>query len=346
MVTLISIGINGYGTIGKRIADAVLKNPNFKLVGVAKYSPDYASKVASRRGIDIFVPEEKWGDFEKIGVTPKGTIEDFLNMSSIIIDASPGGKGLINLALYKGAGKRAIFQGGEKPEVAEVSYSSYCNFYDAVGKKYVRVVSCNTTGLLRVVCILHREFHVRTVKALIIRRGADPREDSRGPINSIKLETLEEISHHARDANTVVPSLHIETQAVVVPTTLMHVQYLDIEFETPVSKSKIIETLSSYNRFLIIDPKKSGVDSTSKIIEVARDVSRSRNDIYENIVFENTVRVSGNNLSLIQAIHQESIVIPENIDAVYAISNAGLSMEQTLAETDRYLGVGSLKDVF
>lgn len=343
---MVKVGVNGYGTIGKRVADAILKNPRFQLVGIVKYTPDYSSKIAFKKGINIYVPQDKWRDFESTGITPKGTIQEFLEESSIIIDASPNGKGAANLSLYKGAGKPAIFQGGEKPEVAELSYSTYCNYDEAFGRKYLRVVSCNTTGILRVLCALHREFNVKRARVLVIRRGADPKEDARGPINSIKLESFEDVSHHGKDAMLVLPSVKITSQAVVVPTTLMHVQYLDIDVASPVTRSQVIEALSKYARILLVNPKKTGIDSTSKLIEAARDFLRSRNDIYENIVFENTIIVSDNNISLIQAIHQESIVVPENMDALYAIANIKLPFEKVVEETDRLLGVGGLKDVF
>ncbi len=33
---MIKVSVNGYGTIGKRVADATLKQPDMELVGVAK----------------------------------------------------------------------------------------------------------------------------------------------------------------------------------------------------------------------------------------------------------------------------------------------------------------------
>uniref|UniRef100_A0A7C2FH46 Glyceraldehyde-3-phosphate dehydrogenase n=1 Tax=Thermosphaera aggregans TaxID=54254 RepID=A0A7C2FH46_9CREN len=343
---MFKVGVNGYGTIGKRVADAIVKNPRFQLVGIVKYTPDYSSRIAFKKGINIYVPAEKWSDFESQGIKPKGTIQEFLEESSIIVDASPNGKGAANLPMYKAAGKPAIFQGGEKPEVAELSFSAYCNYDDAVGRKYLRVVSCNTTGILRILCVLHREFTVKRAKVLVIRRGADPKEDARGPINSIKLESIGDVSHHGKDAMLVLPDVKIISQAVVVPTTLMHVQYLDIDLGQPVTKSQVIEALSRYARILLVDPGKTGLDSTSKLTEAARDLLRSRNDIYENIVFENTVIVSENNVSLLQAIHQESIVVPENVDALYAVANIKIPFEKVVEETDRLLGIGGLKDVF
>src|SRR3990167_8167144 len=45
--------------------------------------------------------------------------------------------------------KKAIFQGGEKSKVADVSFVAQCNYAKALNKQFIRVVSCNTTGLCR-----------------------------------------------------------------------------------------------------------------------------------------------------------------------------------------------------
>ena len=55
------IGINGYGTIGKRVADAVTAQDDMKIVGVTKRTPDYEAKAAVERGYDLYisVPERE-----------------------------------------------------------------------------------------------------------------------------------------------------------------------------------------------------------------------------------------------------------------------------------------------
>ena len=57
-----------------------------------------------------------------------------------------------------------IFQGGEKAEVAEVSFIAQSNYNDSWGKNAVRVVSCNTTGLSRVLGAIDRKFGVKQAK--------------------------------------------------------------------------------------------------------------------------------------------------------------------------------------
>ncbi|MGB9372250.1 MAG: glyceraldehyde 3-phosphate dehydrogenase NAD-binding domain-containing protein, partial [Halobacteriota archaeon] len=45
----VKVAINGYGNIGKRVADAVAKQDDMKLVGVAKTRPNFEAFVAVQK---------------------------------------------------------------------------------------------------------------------------------------------------------------------------------------------------------------------------------------------------------------------------------------------------------
>lgn len=333
----IRVGINGFGTIGKRVADAISLQDDMELVGVVKKSPDYGALYAVRRGYKLFAPDDESAkSFEKAGIEVAGSLRDLLRNVDVIIDATPGGVGAKYKPLYEEYGVRQIFQGGEKPGVAEISFSSLCNYDEALSKKSVRVVSCNTTGLLRLICTLKANFPIESVRAILIRRAADPREIKRGPINSIVLNPPKLPSHHALDVKTVLPDLDIITAAVVVPTTLMHVHHVTVRFrEQGVTRKDILSVLEEARRIILVSSEATGIKSTAQLIEAARDV-RPRNDIPELVVFEDSIHVEGNELMLFQAVHQESIVVPENVDAVRAMLGVA-SAEESMDKTDRTL---------
>jgi glyceraldehyde-3-phosphate dehydrogenase (NAD(P)) len=48
------IAVNGYGTIGKRVADAVRAQDDMEVVGVSKTKPNYEAQVAHYLGYDIY----------------------------------------------------------------------------------------------------------------------------------------------------------------------------------------------------------------------------------------------------------------------------------------------------
>ncbi|MGC9106492.1 MAG: type II glyceraldehyde-3-phosphate dehydrogenase [Thermoprotei archaeon] len=335
----VKVAVNGYGTIGKRVADAIRLQPDMELIGVSKTSPNYEAWSAVKKGIKLYVPDSELEKFKQVGVPVAGTIEEMFKQADIIVDATPNGVGAEYKPKYVKLGKKAIFQGGEKADVAEVSFSALCNYDEALNKNYVRVVSCNTTGMLRVLCTLNSKVApVVKARGVVVRRAADPKEVKRGPINSIVLDSTSIPSHHAKDVQTVFKGLDIITMAVVVPTTLMHVHTMNVTLSGPVKREQVIDALRSTPRIVTVQSKKAGISSTAEAIEYVRDMGRYRNDLPEVLVFEDSVYVNNNELFLIYAVHQESIVVPENIDAIRAVKGLA-SAEESIKVTNATLQI-------
>ena len=335
----VKVGINGYGTIGKRVADAVTKMPDMELVGVAKIKPDYGALIARSKGYGLYTLSDRLDLFRKKGIEIDGTTEDLLSEIDIIIDTTPGGYGMKYKELYRKYGVKMVFQGGEKPEVADISFNTLCNYREALGRESVRVVSCNTTGLLRLICTLNSYYPIERVRAIIIRRAADPKEIKRGPVNAIVPNPVSIPSHHGIDVKTVLPWLDIITSAVIVPTTLMHVHIVNIWFKEKINTEYVIEALEDNERIALIDSGNTGIKSTAELIEVARDLGRYRYDVPELIIWKDSLYVNGRELMLIQAVHQESIVVPENIDAIRALMRIVDDPMESFKLTNKVLGI-------
>ncbi|NPA05107.1 MAG: type II glyceraldehyde-3-phosphate dehydrogenase [Crenarchaeota archaeon] len=334
----VKVGVVGYGTIGKRVADAILKQPDMELVGIVKTKPDYEARIAASKGIPVYTLSERLGLFREAGFRVAGCLEDLLESIDVVVDATPAGIGAKYKPVYEKHGLKMIFQGGESADVAEVSFNSFCNFDDARGRGSVRVVSCNTTGLLRILCTLNKAYGLGRVRATIVRRAADPKEVKRGPVNAIVPNPASIPSHHALDVKTVLPWLDIVTAAVVVPTTLMHVHIVYAELKNPPSSvDDVVKLLEETPRIVLVDSNE-GFKSTADIVEAARDIGRKRYDIPELIVWRDSVTLNGSELYWIQAVHQESIVVPENIDAIRAITGLATASE-SIRLTDETLGL-------
>jgi glyceraldehyde-3-phosphate dehydrogenase (NAD(P)) len=82
-----------------------------------------------------------------------------------------------------------------------------------------------------------------------------------------------------------------------------------------------------------------GFTSTAKIIEYGRDLGRLRYDLNELIVWEESVNVLENEVFLMQAVHQESIVIPENIDCIRAMLQMEEDNFKSIEKTNKALGI-------
>ncbi|MBS7655654.1 type II glyceraldehyde-3-phosphate dehydrogenase [Candidatus Bathyarchaeota archaeon] len=333
----INVAVNGYGTIGKRVAEAVEKHPFLNLIGVGKYTPDHEAFLAAEKNISLFAPKEAVKKFSSKGIKIEGSIEDMVKLSDAIIDCSPAGKGVENKKLYALNGKKAVFQGGEPKEVADISFNSRCNFTEAKGKKYVRVVSCNTTALCRIIKPLIEVYQVKSIEAVLLRRAADPCDDKTGPINAVKWSQAP--SHHAEDVKTVIKNLPISTSAFIIPHTLAHLTYLTFNFngEAP-SKEEVNELFKKERRVAVIE----SAQSTAQLIEASRDLEFKRYDTYMVYLLMNTLYKSEDKISFTIVTPQESIVIPENMDALIAQSNL-MSEAETQKLTEKILGIDLIK---
>ncbi len=317
---MIKVGINGYGTIGKRVADAVAMQKDMKLVGVTAHSYSFNTEVAKQKGYKIFSAD---GDEELKAneIKPDGNISNLLEEVDIIVDATPKKVGKENLdKYYKPKKIRAIFQGGEKHEIAGTSFVAQCNYDEAINKAYVRIVSCNTTGLCRTLHAVDQKYGISSVHATMIRRGADPWDIYHGPINAI-VPVLEMPSHHGPDVQTVLHNIEIFTTALSVPSTLMHIHTVTVDLKKRANVDDAVELFKNSTRIKVVRNAEH-LRSTAEIMEFARDIGRLRGDMPEICVWKEAIGVISNaynKLLYMQAIHQESNVIPENIDCIRAM---------------------------
>jgi len=338
---MIQVGVNGYGTIGKRVADAVAAQPDMTLTGVAKTRPNYEAEAAVRKGYPLYAAIPERADlFHEAGIDLAGEVEDMVMTADVIVDTTPSGIGADNRELYERYDTPAIFQGGEDADVADVSFNARSN-YDLARDDDVdtaRVVSCNTTGLSRLLTPLIESYGVEKSRVTLVRRGGDPGQTSRGPINDILPDPVTIPSHHGPDVNTIIPDVDIDTLGVKVPATLMHLHSVNVTLEEAPTATEVRDLLSAEPRLFLV-PEETGIDGTGKLKEFAMDTGRPRGDLWENCIWEQSVSMEGRDLYLFQSIHQESDVIPENIDAVRALLDWE-DRETSMATTDETLGVG------
>jgi len=337
-VSNIRVGVNGYGTIGKRVAWAVMKQPDMELVGVVKTKPSWEALSAVAQGIKLYVPEGREELFENAGIKVAGTIQDLLQNVDVVVDATPAGVGATYARRYREAGIKAVFQGGEDESIADVSFNALYTYDAALGKASVRVVSCNTTGILRVLHAFRKAGSVRSVRVTIIRRGADLKEIKKGPIEGLLLKPVKPPSHHADDVRSVAGrDLDIVTYSIVAPTTLAHMHVMFARFDDNVSKEDIIRAFEETPRITLLEA--SIASSTAEVRELARDLGRG-GDIYEVIAWPESLWVKGNEAGITYMVHQEAIVIPENIDAIRAITGVVEDGAQSIRLTDESLSIG------
>ncbi len=335
---MIRVGINGYGTIGKRVAAAVRAQPDMTVVGVAKTRPNHEAATAVDSGFDLYAAvEERRPRFAEAGIEVTGDVEQLVATSDIVVDGCPSGIGAENAAMYREHDTPALLQGGEDADAVDGSFVARANYDTVEGADLVRVVSCNTTGLSRLVAPLREEYGVEKVRATLVRRGGDPAQSGRGPINDVLPDPVALPSHHGPDVNTIYPDLAIDTLGLKVPATLMHTHSINVTLSSSPDADAVREEIAGERRLFVI-PEWLDVDGAGDIKELAGDAGRPRADVWENCIWGESVTVEGRDLYLFQAIHQEADVVPENVDAIRAVLGTATA-EQSMQTTDQAMGL-------
>jgi glyceraldehyde-3-phosphate dehydrogenase (NAD(P)) len=336
---MIRVGVNGYGTIGGRVADAVTKQKDMELVGVTKFTPDYRARLAIDKGIKIYhLDADGAAKFQKAKIPTQGTLQELMKKVDVMIEATGEEVASGNKEMYEKAGVRAIFEGGEEHELTGFSFNSNCNYDGAKGRRFVRVVSCNTTGLCRTLHAVKTNFGIKKARAVLARRAADPQETGKGPIDAVVPDPITLPSHHGPDVMTVLPDINITTMAIKIPTTHMHLHSLIVTLDKKTTAEEVLAAFQREQRVMVVEGK-MGFKSTSHVIDWARWKGRPRNDVYEAVIWKESVTVvDDNELYLFLGVQQESIVVPENVDAIRAVMGTATQAE-SVALTNSSLGI-------
>ena len=337
----VKVGVAGYGVIGQRLADGVALQGDMTLVGVADVAPTLAVRALKERGMPYRLFAAGGPDarkkLEESGIKVSGSFEDLVGEVDIMLDSSPGGVGALNKEIYQKMGKKAVFQGGEKDSVADVFFHGYANYEKGLGANFLKLTSCNTTGLIRAVDHLDREVGVEKVAITIIRRVADPGDYHRGLTNALQVDKAP--SHQAEDLMTVMP--HVPATGILVHTPVTHGHIITI-LATPkkdVTTDRAIELFRAHPRVRVVSLAEGFLGNAS-LFRYARDLGNPRVDMYEIALWTDTVVKSGRDIMFAINIPQEAVTIPETVDAVRAALKMQPDRLSATGATNGFLGLG------
>jgi glyceraldehyde-3-phosphate dehydrogenase (NAD(P)) len=340
---MVKVGVAGYGVIGQRLADGVALQKDMELVGIADLAPTLSIRALKERGMpyDLYLVEgAEEAKFDAAGIPYRGSFADLIGKVDIMLDSSPGGVGAKNKELYEKAGVKAIFQGGEKNSVADVFFHGYANYEKGLGANYLKLTSCNTTGLIRSVDCLDRRYGVDRVAITIIRRVADPGDYHRGLTNALQMDKAP--SHQAVDLMTIMP--HVEATGILVHTPVTHGHIITVvaHGKKKISAGMALEAFKGHDRIRVVRIE-DGFLGNASFFRYARDLGNARGDMYEIGLWEDSIVESGDNIMYAINVPQESVTIPETVDGIRAAMRMQGDSASGTAETNKYLGLGKWK---
>ncbi len=336
---MVKVGVAGYGVIGQRLADGVALQEDMELVGVADVAPTLPIRALHEKGMPyrLFtaVPEKK-SLLTDEGIPVSGTLEDLVQECDVILDATSAGIGAQNKELYQKYRTKAVFQGGEQNSVADVFFHGYANYEKGLGADYLKLTSCNTTGLIRAIDCIDRAVGVVKTAITIIRRVADPGDYHRGLTNALQVDKAP--NHQALDLMTIMP--HVDATGILIHTPVTHGHIITpvVSTKGTIEKKDLLEMFHAHPRIRVVRLE-DGFLGNASLFKYARDLGNPRGDMYEIAVWEESIVKSGEDIMFAINIPQESVVIPENIDAVRAAMNMQSTREEGTWATNKYLGM-------
>ncbi|NMB26235.1 MAG: type II glyceraldehyde-3-phosphate dehydrogenase [Firmicutes bacterium] len=337
---MVKVGVVGYGVIGQRLADGVAMQKDMELVGVADVGPTLAVMALKEKGMpyDFYLAvSENREKLEHHDIPITGSLEDLVAKSDIILDATSAGVGAKNKELYARHGKRAVFQGGEKTSVADVFFHGYANYGEGLGKQFLKLTSCNTTGLIRAVDCLDRAMGIDNVIITIVRRVADPGDYHRGLTNALQVEPVP--NHQAADLMLIMPHIKATGTLVHTPVTHGHIITVVAKPKRQTTKEEMLELFDAHPRIRVVRLA-DGFLGNASLFRYARDLGNPRGDMYDIAVWDETITVFEDQVIFVINIPQEAVVIPESIDAIRASMKMQTDRLEAVGQTNQYLGLG------
>ncbi len=334
-----NVALVGYGVIGKRVADAINAQDDMKLAGVCDVVSDWRIQNAVRKGYAIYAATPEAGkEMKAADISVKGSMADLLEKVDLVVDCTPKNIAAKNVETYKKQGIKFIVQGGEKHETTGHSFSAENNYASALNLGSTRVVSCNTTSILRTLTALKRAGLLDYARGTLLRRATDPWESHLGGIMNTMVPEKEIPSHQGPDAQSVDPDLNVITSAVKAPQTLSHMHYWNVKLTKKASREEVLEAFKTSSRIHLIRYDQ-GLVSNNTIKEMYLDMGRPWGDMYEVALWEDMVKVVGDELFYAYVVDNQAIVIPETIDAIRALTGIETDGKKSIAKTNKSLGI-------
>jgi len=335
----VRVAVNGYGVIGKRVVDAVRIQDDMELVGVSDIASDWRLRSLEQKAIPFYAAsDETVGPMRDAGLPVAGTLDALLQTADIVVDCTPKRVAATNVERYRAQGIKFIVHGGEKHAVTGHSFVAESSFASAIGRQSTRVVSCNTTSIVRTLSALKRAGLLKHARGTLLRRATDPWESHKSGIMNTLVPEPEIPSHQGPDAQSVDPDLDVVTMAVKVPETLAHLHYWSVQLTRAAEKEEVLDAFRASSRIALIRTT-DGLTAINTVKELMADLGRPHDNLYEVALWEDMLRTKGDELFYAYMVDNQAIVIPETIDAVRALTGLASDAASSIALTNASLGI-------
>ena len=137
---------------------------------------------------------------------------------------------------------------------------------------------------------------------------------------------------------TIMP--HVDATGLLVHAPVTHGHFISV-LVTPkedLSIDQATQAFAAHDRLRMVSLDEGFIGNAS-IFKYARDMGHPRGDIYEVPIWSDTLVKSGRDLMFGIHIPQESVTIPETIDAVRAACGLQKDQLKAVGATNKHLGL-------
>ena len=307
-----NVFVNGYGSIGSRIAEFIKDDSEINVMGVGKDSPDEKVDLAIKNGFSVYAPQKKIDDFKNYNIS--GSIESILSDCDLVIDASPEGHGFVNKKnLYEPNNIMAIYQGGETiygdNAVSDTIFNSRVNYEKIFQKKHVMQGSCNVTGMGKILEPLRSKYGSNLLRfdVTLVRRWADLDQSDKELVDTIEMS---QHPHHGDDVKSYFgKNAPLFVRAIKVPTRQMHLHIMDIRFSSTAPNVDEIHSLFKDENGVVV---LWTATNTKDVRDFANTMKFSFKDTNMVHIHANMSVAINDTVQIMYSDDQTGIVIPEN----------------------------------
>ena len=140
---------------------------------------------------------------------------------------------------------------------------------------------------------------------------------------------------------------HISATGILVHTPVTHGHIITVVASgkngRKITREEALAAFSAHPRIRVVTVD-SGFKGNTSFFKYARDLGNRRGDMYEIGLWADSIVESGNDIMYAINVPQESVTIPETMDAIRAALRMQLTREEGTAATNRYLKIGRFKN--
>lgn len=271
-------------------------------------------------GGTFVVANEKARAFEDEGFDVDGSLQEALDASTVVIEATPSGIARDRKPDYEAMDgpKGFLAQGSEAgfglPYAARVNDEEL----DALEDRFVHIVSCNThniAALVRAIALSQDGPGLEKGRVVCIRRGTDVGQKGDAPLApKVSVHDEKEGTHHAHDVIELYKTKGLEldlfSSAIKVPTTFMHTLWFQFELGEETNADEVVHRIRQDPLLAMTDKATSNL-----VFNVGREFGPFGRIVNQGVVATDTIHVEGNQVSGFCFTPQDGNALLSNIAA-------------------------------